>query len=43
MPLPQNNTKIAKQTVKIGLKIDFRGNEERCISYGIVEIDAMRK
>jgi hypothetical protein len=43
MPLPQNNTKIAKQTVKIGLKIDFRGKEDKCHFSGIVEIDAMRK
>jgi hypothetical protein len=43
MPLPQNNTKIDKQTVKIGLTIDFQDNKEKHLFSGIVEIDAMRE
>jgi hypothetical protein len=43
MPLPQNNTKIAKQTVKIGLTIDFQDNKGNYLFSGIVEIDAMRE
>jgi hypothetical protein len=41
MPLQTINTKIAKQTVKIGLKIDFRGKEDKCHFSGIVEINGM--
>jgi hypothetical protein len=43
MPLPQNNTKIAKQTVKIGLTIDFRGKEDKCVYLGKERIDGMGK
>jgi hypothetical protein len=41
MPLPQNNTKIAKQTVKSGFKIDFLENERKCVSLGMEGIDGM--